>query len=247
MRIRSLRIQFVPGGLLRPHERVGVAVVVIVIVLLAIALAAGAAGYYFLVARPGTPAPSKGSTSSETSSSDTLTTTSSLTSSTRSSSASGEKYYSGTFQFTLPGIPSGSTTNSTGGPVEYSSVLVGSGSFTFSVSSANESGSGSGHATLTVTTTGFCSGQTSFPYTFKIPDATTILGNLTVFFSSETPLNYTVPLTCMAEPNQVFSTPNSWGYLPVYPNEVMVSSVPETLSPPPSAGISYTITIAPAD
>jgi hypothetical protein len=123
----------------------------------------------------------------------------------------------------------------------YNSVQFASGSFTFSVAAFNRSGSGSGHGTLVVTTTGFCSGTTTVPYTFLIPDATTILGgNLTVFLGTPTPSTFMVPLSCtgpMAGVNT--ATNNPAPFLSVYPNEITTASTPVTVTQHLPGNINY--------
>jgi hypothetical protein len=121
---------------------------------------------------------------------------------------------------------------------------VASGSFTFSINPANYSGSGSGHGTMTVTTTGFCSGRTTFPYTFKILDATNLLGgNITVFIGDPTPLNFTVPLTCTATANPGSATGNTFPFLSVFPNEISVASVPATVTQHLTGGVAYSYSV----
>jgi hypothetical protein len=220
--------------------------IVIVVGLIIVLVVAGAAAYYF-VTNPSPPTPTS------TGHSTTTTTTSAVHSSTASSSTtttgpSGLKTYSGTFNFSLPEGPFGEMTFTTNDTVlTYNSVQVGSGSFTFSINPANYSGSGSGHGTLTVTTTGFCSGHVTFPYTFQIPDATTILGNLTVFVGTPTPANFTVPLTCRATPNSSSQNGETFPFLSTYPNELSVAAVPVVVTQHLSGNISYSFTINPTN
>ena len=139
--------------------------------------------------------------------------------------------YSGTFNFSLPVGPSGVRSASNGSAQYYNTIQVGSGSFTFFVSASNESGSGSGHGTLVATTSGFCSGRVKVPYTFSIPDASTLLGNLTIFFGTPTPNNITMPLSCTGPMTGVSTaTNNPFTYLSAYPNEITVTSVPAVLN-----------------
>jgi hypothetical protein len=166
---------------------------------------------------------------------------------------SGLKTYSGTFQFTNPAGPGGERTFTNNDTVQtYGSQQNASGSFTFSVNSGGLSGSGSGHGTMTVTTTGFCSGQTIFPYTFNITDATTILGggkNMTIFIGDPTPANFTVPLTCTGPTTGVSATGNTDPYLAIYPNEITIAIpvAPVTVSENLGSGITYTYTVTPTN
>jgi len=127
----------------------------------------------------------------------------------------------------------------------YGSVEVGTGSFTFFVAASNSSGSGVGHGTLVVTTSGFCSGRTTVPYTFTIPDATTLLGgNITVFIGDPTPGNFTVPLTCTGPMAGVSTaTNNPAPFLATYPNELSVAAVPSTVNQHLTGNIDYYFSI----
>jgi hypothetical protein len=149
-----------------------------------------------------------------------------------SSAASGITTYGGTFNFTIPEGPSGVRSMSNGSLQIYNTTQAASGSFSFFVDASNESGSGTGHGTLTATTSGFCSGSTTVRYTFIVPDATTILGgNLTVFFSDPVPGNFSVQLSCTGDMAGVSTTTNNPSpFLPVYPNEINVPTVPGTVS-----------------
>jgi len=219
-----------------------VAAIIVVLVV------ASAATYYLVIAHSSSTSLSKSSTQASTASSSTSrTSASSSTISTTGSSTL--KTYSVTFNFSQPLGPFGELTYSNNDTVKtYSSVQVASGSFTFSINPANYSGSGSGHGTMTVTTTGFCSGRTAFPYTFKIPDATNLLGgNITVFIGDPTPLNFTVPLTCTAAANPGSSNGNTFPFLSVYPNEISVAAVPVTVTQHLSGGITYSYTISPTN
>jgi hypothetical protein len=157
--------------------------------------------------------------------------------------------YNGTFEFTNPAGPFGELTFSNNDTVKtYSSVQNGSGSFNFSINPSTYEGTGSGQGTLTVTTTGFCSGQITLHYTFQIPDATNILGgNITVFFGTPTPVNFTVPLTCTASPNPGSSNGDTFPFLSEYPGEISVPSVPVNVTENLSGGISYQFTIDPTN
>ncbi|MDA4113305.1 MAG: hypothetical protein OK474_04580 [Thaumarchaeota archaeon] len=222
----------------------------IVIAVVIVLTGAIAAGFYLVNAKA--PATSSSVSSTRTSSSSSSHSTATTAISTSSTTAvSGLKTYSGTFQFINPLGPSGERTFSNNDTVQtYGSVQNGSGSFTFSLTSGGLTGSGSGHGILTVTTTGFCSGQTSFPYTFNITDATTLLGgNLTVFIGNPIPANFTVPLTCTGPTTGVFATGNTDPYLAIYPNELTlaISVAPVTISENLSGGISYTYTVTPTN
>jgi len=123
----------------------------------------------------------------------------------------------------------------------YSSVQVGTGSFTFFIAASNSSGHGVGTGTLVVTTTGFCSGRATVPYTFTIPDATTLLGNnITVFIGDATPGNFTVPLTCTGPMTGVSTATNDPApFLAIYPNELTVATAPSTVNVNLTGGIAY--------
>jgi len=156
----------------------------------------------------------------------------------------GYKTYSGTYSYSLPLGPSGARTNSSNKLETYSSVQVASGTFTFFVNPANYSGNGVGHGTYTITTTGFCSGSTSFQYTFKIFASTVLQGNLTVAFETPTPANYQVALACTGSLNGVDTSTNNPGpFLSVYPNLVNEKSIPVSVDQTLSGGITYHYTI----
>jgi hypothetical protein len=221
-----------------------VAAIIVVLVV------ASAATYYLVVAKSPSTSLSTGSTQASTaSSSSTPRTTASSSSTTSTTGSSTLKTYSATFNFSLPEGPFGELTFSNNDTVKtYNSVQVASGSFTFSINPANYSGSGSGHGTMTVTTTGFCSGRTTFPYTFNIPDATNILGgNITVFIGDPTPVNFTVPLTCTATALPGSSNGNTFPFLSVYPNEISLATVPVTVTQHLAGNISYSYTISPTN
>lgn len=214
-----------------------------VIIIVVILFVAGIGVYYFaFTGRTATVTQTSSRTSSQTISS-TSSAHNTGSSSTKSSStgSSGISTYSGVFNFSQPLGPGGERVLSNNTVQSYSSTQVASGSFTFTINAKNYSGSGSGHGTLTVTTRGFCSGKVSFPYTFLIPDATTILGgNITVFFGNPNPGNATVPLTCtgpMAGVNTAINNPVP--FLSVFPNEISVASVPITVNQHLTGNISY--------
>ena len=156
----------------------------------------------------------------------------------------GLEMFNGTFSFNLPSIPSGTHSYPNGTTHYYNSTQTGSGKFAFFINPANYSGTGTGSGTLTVTTRGFCTGQTSFPYAFKLTTSN-ILGNITIFVENPTPVNFTVSLTCTATPE--FPTANSWGYLAIYPNEINIASAPVTITKQLTGDISYQITITPTN
>jgi hypothetical protein len=216
---------------------------VIVAAIIVVLVVAGAATYYLVVASSSSSSLSKSSTHASTASSSTPRTSASSSASTAGSSTL--KTYSVTFNFTQPLGPVGELTFSNNDTVKtYNSLQVASGSFTFSINPANYSGSGSGHGTMTVTTTGFCSGRTTFSYTFKIPDATNLLGgNITVFIGDPTPMNFTVPLTCTATANPGSTNGNTFPFLSVYPNEISVATVPATVTQHLTGGVTYSYSV----
>jgi uncharacterized protein (UPF0333 family) len=212
-----------------PHKRnkrSGISTTVLAVVIVVVLILAGVGAFFAL----STDHASTVSTSSQAKSSiSTVAATRSSTASASSSAGSrGVTTYSGTFNFTLPlDGPSGVRTFSNGTTQYYNSTQVGSGTFSFFIAALNESGSGSGQGTLTLTTKGFCSGTVTFPYTFKVTDATLLLkGNLTVFFGMELPVNYTVPLTCVGSMTGATQVNNPWPYLPEFPGEFSVATVP---------------------
>jgi hypothetical protein len=215
-----------------------------VIALVVVLVVASVAVYYLVVvSSPSTTPPSKSTTSSSTAR------TAASSSAIATTGSSTLKTYSVTFNYSNPLGPVGELTFSNNDTVKsYRSVQTASGSFTFSINPANYSGSGSGHGTMTVTTTGFCSGHTTFPYTFKIPDATNILGgNITVFIGDPTPLNFTVPLTCTATALPASTNGNTFPFLSVYPNEISVATVPVTVTQHLSGNVSYSFTVTPTN
>ena len=238
----DLRIQAAPGSSLRARRRPGIAITVIVAALIVVIAVASVAAYFLVTSSSPSSTSSKSSSQASTASSSATRTT--ATSTTGSSTL---ETYSGTFNFSLPEGPFGELTFSNNDTVRtYNSVQEASGSFTFSLNPANYSGSGSGHGTMTVTTTGFCSGRTSFPYAFKIPDATNALGgNITVFMGDPVPVNFTVPLTCTATANPGSSNGNTFPFLSVYPNEISVAAIPVAVTEHLSGNISYSYAIVP--
>lgn len=153
--------------------------------------------------------------------------------------------YSGTFNFTLPlEGPSGVRDFSNGTFQEYNTTQVASGTFTFSLAAGGLSGSGSGKGTMTATTTGFCSGQNIFSYTFQIPDVTTEFGNLTVFFGTPTPSSFMVSLACTGPMQGVDTSVNEpTQFLAVYPNEINLQFNDLSVYQHLQGGIVYGITI----
>jgi hypothetical protein len=226
-----------------------VAITVIVAAIIVVLVVASAATYYLVVASSSSTSLSKSSVQTSTTSSSTPRTTASSSSTSTTTGSSTLETYGVTFNFSVPVGPFGELTFSNNDTVKtYNSVQVGSGSFTFSINPANYSGSGSGQGTLTVTTTGFCSGSTTFPYTFDIPDATNILGgNITVFIGDPTPVNFTVPLTCTATALPGSTNGNTFPFLSVYPNEISIAAVPVTVTQHLAGNISYSYTISPTN
>ena len=207
-------------------RKAGIAVAAVVIVIVLVIIVASVAAYYVLSPKAASTSvvSSTGSSISTTDTSTVATTTSSLTKSASSSTSTGLTYYSGSFNYTIPIGPSGVRSLPNGTAQYYNSTQMASGTFTLFIAADNFSGSGTGRGTYTVTTRGFCTGSETFPYTFTIPDATTILGgNITIFFSSPVPSNYSVPLTCTGDMTGVSTATNNPGpYLPVYPNEITI-------------------------
>ena len=240
------------GKITKKEERLGITLVLIVVVIVVILIVAGIGIYYFVLSSNSGPSlttlsSSHSSTTSQTRSASTNPVHATLASTSAKSTtvSSGIITYGGTFNFSLALGPSGVRTLSNYTVQMYSSTEVGSGSFTFFISAVNKSGSGSGQGTLVVTTTGFCSGKVIIPYTFKVPDATTLLGNLTVFFGTPTPANYTVPLSCYGPMAGVNTSTNNPGpYLSVYPNEISTATTPVTVTKNLSGNISYSYTIS---
>ena len=235
----------------RRNENRGIATILVVIVVVIVVIVAGVGIFYYTATITSTSTGLR-STTQTTSMSISVTITpptsirtaqSSVTASSKVSTASlsGITTYSGTYNFSVPEGPSGVRSLSNGSIQIYNTTQVASGSFTFFISASNESGSGTGQGTFTATTSGFCSGSTTFHYTFIIPDATTILGgNLTIFFSNPTPSMFSVQLACTGNMSGVDTTTNNPSqYLPTYPNELTVKSVPAVVNVHQSAGFSY--------
>ncbi|HZW58181.1 MAG TPA: hypothetical protein VFF30_17970 [Nitrososphaerales archaeon] len=241
-----------------PRGNRGVALTVVVIIVAVVVLIASIGIFYFVVGNTSTTGlPNLGVTSNFGSrnlysSSSHLSSASSIGartvsfSSPTASGASGMRTYHGTFSYSLPLGPTGERVLGNNTVQQYRSVQLASGTFTFSIAALNRSGTGSGQGVLTVTTSGFCSGVTTFPYTLKIIDATTLLsGNLTMFIGDPTPANFTVPLTRtgpMAGGNTSVNNPSS--FLSVYPNEISTANVPVTLTQHLSGNITYSYSIA---
>jgi hypothetical protein len=127
-------------------------------------------------------------------------------------------------------------------------VQTASGSFTFFINPANYTGVGNGQGTMTATTSGFCSGTTTFQYTFKITNANDLLGgNITVAFGDPSPASIMVPLSCTGSLTGVdTSVNNPLPFLSVYPNLVSVRTVPATVSRHLTGNVIYQFTITPA-
>ena len=232
----------------KERKKSGISILLMAIIIIIIVLVAGVGVYFAYVG--GSNSLGNHSTQSKVSTIITSDATSSMqvatTSPTRISSSglSGTTTYSGKFNFSLALGPSGERLTSNNTVETYNSIEAGSGSFTFSISATNKSGTGSGQGSLTVTTTGFCSGTTTLSYTFQIPDATTLLGNLTVFIGNPTPSTYTVPLTCTGSLNGVNTATNNPGsFIAVYPNEISVAALPTSVAQHLSGGIAYSYTI----
>jgi hypothetical protein len=202
--------------------RLAITTILLVVVLVVVIAVAGVA-YVFVFASPSSPgAETTTSTLSVgTATSNPPTTTVTIGSST--TGTTGLTYYSGSFNYVIPTGPSGVRSLPNGTAQYYNSTEAASGTFVFFIAANNFSGSGTGQGTITVTTRGFCTGSETIPYTFIIPDATTVLsGNITVFFSGQKPVNYSVPLTCTGSMAGVSSANNPWPYLPEYPGEFTV-------------------------
>lgn len=217
--------------------REGIAPIVLGVVLI-IVVVVGGVGIYVATKGPSSPKANTMILASSTSSS---RSTPSGPHSSVSSSGSGFKTYSGTFNYSVPLGPSGERVFSNGTVQSYTSVYVGSGTFTFFINPQNYSGSGSGQGTITVTTTGFCSGSVTLKYTFRISDATTILGgNTTLFFALPTPSSAKVPLTCTGPMAGVdTSTNNPITFEAIYSGEITSASIPVTVSQHLTGNIDY--------
>jgi len=202
--------------------RPAMATIMLVVVLVVVVAVAGVT-YVFLFASSGSSG-AKTTTSTlsiGTATSNLPTTTMTIGSST--TGTTGLTHYSGSFNYSIPTGPSGVRSLPNGTAQYYNSTEAASGTFTFFIAADNFSGSGTGHGVITITTRGFCAGSQTIPYTFIVPDATTVLGgNITVFFSSPVPANYTVPLTCTGSMTGASTANNPWSYLPEYPGEFTI-------------------------
>jgi len=96
-----------------------------------------------------------------------------------------------------------------------------------------------------VATQGYCTGTVTIPYTFKIEANDVLGGSITVAFYTPNPSSAMVQLTCQGPTTGFNQANNPVTFLSVYPNEVSISSAPQTVSQVPPAGISYTVTITP--
>lgn len=190
----------------------------IVVTLIVVVVGASSTAYYVLVLSPASTSTSQSSTHVQTS-----------RSSSTAAGPSGLITFSGSYNFSLHLGPTGELVYSNNTVRVYNSVQVASGTFNFWINPINYSGGGSGQGTMTVTTSGFCSGRTSFPYTFKILDATHFPGqNITVYVGTPAPANFTVAVTCTATPSQ--ATANTFAYLSTFPIEFVFASAPVTVS-----------------
>jgi hypothetical protein len=230
--------------------RRGIAPVLIAIVIVVIVLVAAVAVYYSTTLTPSASSSTTQSTQSLTASSSTTSSSSTLLTTvssvgTSSTGSSDVTTYSGSFNYTNPEGPGGERVFSNNTVQTYGSVQLALGSFTFSINSQNYSGTGSGHGTLTVTTTGFCSGKVTFSYAFSI-QATQLPGqNITLGFSTPTPVNATVPLSCTGPMNGVnTATNNPVPFLSEYPGLITTATIPVTVSENLGAGITYFYTIS---
>jgi hypothetical protein len=220
---------------LRAERRPGIATLVIVVVVVVVLAVAGAAVYVFAFTSPGTPGAGTTTTTLK------IGTTVSYAS---TSTSQGYEYYKGTFTYTNPLGPFG-INDSSGKPVEWNSTQTASGTFTFSINTATYLGTGSGQGTITVTTRGYCTGTAVVPYTFTITAGHPPGESYFVGFENPTPENVTVSLTCQGSTQGFNTSNNPVSYLSVYPNEVTPATIPFTTTQPPTAGISYTVTIEP--
>jgi hypothetical protein len=203
--------------------RPAITTILLVVVFVVVVAVAGVA-YVFVFASPSSPG-AKTTTSTlriGTTTSGAPTTT--VTVGSLSTGTTGLTYYSGSFNYNIPAGPSGVRSLPNGTAQYYNSTEAASGTFTFFIAADNFSGRGTGHGTITITTRGFCTGSQTIPYTFIVPDATTVLnGNLTVFFANPVPANYSVPLTCTGSMTGVSTANNPWSYLAEYPGEFSIS------------------------
>lgn len=217
--------------------RPGISLIVIVLALVVVVVVGGSAFYFIALNGPGTP-----STTTHTSKSSNTTVTSTT------AGLAGYKTYSGTYSYFLPIGPSGDRLGDNNTLQAYNSTQVASGTFTFFINPANYSGNGVGHGTFTITTSGFCSGSTSFQYSFKIFASTILHGNLTVGFQTPIPGNYQVALSCTGSLDGVNTATNNPGpFLSVYPNLVSVNAAPVNVQQTLSGGIVYQYSITPTN
>jgi hypothetical protein len=223
----------------------GIAPVVIVAILVVAVVVAGVGAYVFILTPPGASGTHTSGVTTGTGSRPTTTASS------RTSSSGGQvlRTYSGTFSYSIPVGPSGVRVDNDSKIETYGSVQVASGTFSFFINPANYSGVGAGQGTMTVTTSGFCSGATSFPYSFKVTNANDLLnGNITVAFGVPTPATFNVPLSCTGSLAGVDTSTNDPApFLSVYPNLVSVHSVPVTVTQHLTGNITYQFMISPTD
>lgn len=231
---------YFPPGKDKLRSRVGIATLVIVIVIVVVVGIAGAGVYVLVVSAPGATGTSTttviiGPTTS-------TATLQSVTTVTQSSGAQGSQNYKGTYTYANPLGPFG-INDSSGKPVEWNSTQMASGSFTFSVNPATYLGTGNGQGTMVVTTRGYCTGTVTVPYTFSIQVVHPPGENFVISFNTPTPSSATVALTCQGSTLGFNTANNPVAFLSVYPNGLSIASFPSTSSQPPTAGISYTVTI----
>jgi hypothetical protein len=241
-------MELTPSRGLNIKHRTGVATLVLVVVLVLVIIVAGVV-YVFTLSGSGSKTSTQTSGGSATSTT-TSTQSTTITFSAATSLADGSqsfKTYKGTFSYSNPLGPGGERVLSNNTVQSYTSVQVASGSFTFFINPANFTGVGSGQGTMTVTTTGFCSGSTTFPYTFRVTNANDLLnGNITFAVGVPTPINFTVTLHCtgpMSGVNIALNNPSP--FLSIYPNLISVHTVPITVSEHLTGNITYQYTITP--
>ena len=215
---------------LRSTRRLGVAPLLLAVVLVVVVIVAGVGVYVFVLSASGTSGKTSTTTLGPTESSVTT-----------SASQSGQNY-KGSFTYANPLGPFG-INDSSGKPVEWNSTQSATGTFTFSIDPATYIGTGVGSGSITVSTQGYCTGSTTVQYTFNIT-ATHVPGeNFVISFNTPTPPSVTVQLTCQGSTDGFYTSNNPVTYLSVYPNGLSMSAVPYTTSQPPTAGISYTVTV----
>ena len=225
------------------RRRPGIAPLVLAIVIVVVIVVAGVGTYILVLAPAGSTA---STTSSVTISIGTTThksTPGGATTSTFSqSSVQGSENYKGTYSYINPLGPSG-INDSSGKPVQWNSTMTASGSFTFSVDPSTYIGSGTGQGSITVNTRGYCVGTVTFQYTFNITVAHPPGENYIISFNLPTPSTAMVQLSCQGSTNGFYTANNPVPFLSVYPNGLSEAALPATVTQPPTAGISYTITI----